>query len=114
MAYAAKVEKQMLPVLQNLKENPPKDAARYDFVLRDAVETTADSLPGLEKDPEKRAAAVEARSAKEKAATKETLETPESKDKDKPADDKKADDAEKPAKKPPTLYRPGEKKGGGQ
>lgn len=109
--YAAKIEKQLLPVLQKLKDNPPKDAARYEFVLRDAVETTADSLQGATGDTTKRAADVEARETKEKQATKEVMETPDAKDK--PAEEKKTDETEKPAKKPPTLYRPGEKKGGG-
>ena len=66
LAYVAKAEKEMLPVLQNLKENPPKDVARYEFVLRDAVATTADSLEGAGPDVEKRAAEVEAREEKEK------------------------------------------------
>jgi hypothetical protein len=118
LAYVAKVEKEMLPVLQNLKENPPKDAARYEFVLRDAVETTADSLHGAEQDVDKRATEVEARDDRDKKAVRDAMSTPESEAKQ--AGDKKsgddADQTDKPAqKKPPTLYRPGEKKqGGGQ
>src|SRR5579872_291735 len=77
LAYAAKLEKQMLPVLQKLKDDPPKDADRYEFVLRDAVNTTADSLDGASGDVEKRAAAVEARDAKEKRDTKELMGTPD-------------------------------------
>jgi hypothetical protein len=112
LAYASKLEKQMLPVLQKLKDEPPKDAARYEFVLRDALATLTDSIQGTEGDPEKRAAEVEARDKREKAATKEAMGTPDSEAKK--GEEKKADDVEeKPARKPPTLYRPGEKKDGG-
>lgn len=111
LAYAANLEKQMLPVLQKLKDEPPKDGDRYAFVLRDAVATTADSIAGATGDVDKRAAAVEARDAQEKRATKELMGTPD-------GDAKKGDatiqtDDQKPARKPPTLYRPGEKKDGG-
>ena len=116
LAYVAKAEKDMLPVLQNLKENPPKDVARYEFVLRDAVETTADSLQGAGSDVDKRAAEVAAREEKEKKETRDAMSTPESRAKQ--TEDKKngidTDQADKPVqKKPPTLYRPGEKKDGG-
>jgi hypothetical protein len=61
---------------------------------------------------EKRAAEVEARDAREKRETKEAMGTPDGKSKD--GDAKQGDDStEKPARKPPTLYRPGEKKDGG-
>ena len=110
LEYVAKVEKEMLPVLQKLKDDPPKDASRYEFILRDAVDTTADSLQGAQGDTDKRAAAVEAREEKEKAAVRESMSTDEKKGDDK----KKAESTdEKPARKPPTLYRKGEKKEGG-
>ena len=117
MTAVAKMEKEALPVLQKLRENPPKDSARYEFVLREAVETTADSLQGAEQDPEKRAAAVEARDEKEKKDVRDAMATPDglAKKADGKSDQKSGEDADKPAqKKPPTLCRPGEKKGGGQ
>lgn len=116
LAFTSKLEKEMLPVLQKLKDNPPKDAARYEFVLRDAVETTTDSLQGASGNTDKRAAEVSAREEKEKEAAKDAMETPDSKAKaaDDKKDGKKTDaDQPKPARKPPTLYRPGEKKDGG-
>src|SRR5690348_10392762 len=58
MAYVTKVEKEALPVLQKLKESPPPDSSRYEFVLKDTLDTTADSLDGMKGDVDKRAAAV--------------------------------------------------------
>ena len=111
VAYVSKMEKDMLPVLQKLKDSPPPDAARYEFILKDAIDTTSDSIDGMKGDTDKRAAEVEAREEKEKQAIKDTLSTGDKK----AADDKKTDATEdKPAqKKPPTLYRKGEKKDGG-
>lgn len=117
MAAVAKSEKEALPILQALHDNPPKDSARYEFVLREALETTADSIHGAEQPMDKRAAEVEARDAEEKKETRELMATPDSLAKQ--AEDKKngvkTDQTDqKPAqKKPPTLYRPGEKKDGG-
>lgn len=119
MAAVAKIEKEALPILQALHDNPPKDSARYEFALREALETTADSLHGAGQPLDKRAAEVEARDAKEKKATQELMATPDSLAKQ--AEDKKngvktdqTEQTAKPAqKKPPTLYRPGEKKDGG-
>jgi len=117
MAFVAKLEKEALPILQNLKDNPPRDSARYEFVLREAVETTADSLRGAEGDMDKRAAEVDARDEREKKETRDAMATPDSQAKkaDGQTNAAPADQTDKPAqKKPPTLYRPGEKKDGGQ
>lgn len=119
MGEVAKIEKEALPILQGLEDHPPKDSERYAFALREAVETTTDSLQGAEQPMSKRAAEVEARDAQEKKETRELMATPDSLSKQ--ADDKKngvksdqTDQTDKPAqKKPPTLYRPGEKKDGG-
>ena len=114
LGYVAKVEKEALPVLQNLKDNPPKDSTRYEFVLRDAVETTADSLKGAGEDTDKRAADVAARERKEKQEAKEAMSTPESEAKAAAGGQKtEADPDKKPERKAPTLYRKGEKKEGG-
>jgi len=103
----AVVEKQALPVLQKIQNSQPKDLARYDFALKQAIETTQDSLSAAQEDLGKRGKDVEARTAKEKKDV-EALTAPvdaDSKQADKA--DKKADAA--PAKrKAPTLKRPGE------
>jgi hypothetical protein len=102
----ASVEKQMLPVLQKIQDSPPKDIARYDFALKQAIETTQDSINGAEQDVAKRSHDVEAREAKEKKELGD-LTAPADGSK-KPSDDKPADSGDAPKKKPPTLKRPGE------
>ncbi len=80
------------------------------------METTADSLKGAEEDVDKRATEVAEKEKKEKEQTRDAMSTPETQAK-KAAGDKTTDaDSDKPPeRKPPTLYRKGEKKeGGGQ
>ena len=103
---AAAVEKQMLPVLQKIQDSPPKDIARYDFALKQAIETTQDSLSGAQEDVAKRGRDVEARDAKEKKELGD-LTAPVDGEK-KPADEKKSDTGDTKKKKAPTLKRPGE------
>jgi hypothetical protein len=100
----AVVEKQTLPVLQKIQDKPPKDIARYDFALKQAIDTTEDSLSGAEEDVAQRGKDVEARDAKEKKELGD-LTVPVDGDK-KPGDEKKSDTTKK--KKAPSLKRPGE------
>ena len=100
----AAVEKQTLPVLQKIQNSPPKDVARYDFALKQAIDTTEDSLTSAQVDVAQRGKDVEAREAREKKELGD-LTAPVDGDK-KPADDKKSDTTKK--KKAPTLKRPGE------
>jgi hypothetical protein len=112
LKLVASVERDALPILQKAQESNPKDLARYDFVLKTAIETTTDSLESAEGDLGKRTHDVEAREQREKKAVQDAM-TPAERE-GKQADDKKvaaqATDSDKPpAKKPPTLLRPGEK-----
>jgi hypothetical protein len=112
----AAVEKQMLPVLQKIQENHPKDLERYDFVLKQAIEATSDSLDAAQEDLGKRTTEVEARDQKEKQERLDAMSPVEREGKqaeDKKAEEKKAEEEAKPQRKPPTLYRPGEKKSTG-
>jgi hypothetical protein len=102
----AGVEKQMLPVLQKIQDNPPKDISRYDFALKQAIETTQDSLAGAQEDVAKRSQEAEARDAKEKKELGD-LTAPVDGEK-KPADAPTPDSSDTNKKKPPTLKRPGE------
>ncbi len=108
----AAVEKEMLPVLQKMRANPPKDLERYDFALKTALETTEDSLASAQEDLGKRTKDVEAREDREKKALQDMM-TPTERE-GKQAEDAKAAQEKAAAKakerKAPTLMRPGEKK----
>jgi hypothetical protein len=98
-------EKPMLADLQKIQDSSPKDLERYEFVLKGAIDSTTESIGGGQ-DLGQRATAVQAREEQEKKQ-REALATPEEKK-------EKAEEAQKEAsdprrRKPPTLYRPGEK-----
>lgn len=100
-------EKHTLPVLQKIQGSQPKDVSRYDFALKQAIETTEDSLDASQQDLGQRSKAAEARDAREKKELEE-LSPPDAK----AAAEKEAAEekqAEQPKRKAPTLKRPGEK-----
>jgi hypothetical protein len=107
MKEVAKAEAEMLTALQKVEETAPKDLARYEFVLRSAIDTTSDSKELSEEDLHTRTADLQVQEKKEKQDRK-ALATDEDKKAKKSPEDKpgviKAGD-----RKPPTLYKPGEK-----
>jgi hypothetical protein len=110
LGLVATGEKEMLPLLQKIHDNPPKDADRFEFALKTAIDTTADSLDSAQEDLGQRAKAVAERAAKEEKARRDAMapterEAREAYDKKVAADEQKKE-AEK--KKAPTLLRPGE------
>ena len=107
LAAVAKEEKEMLPILRKIQDSPPKDVSRYDFALKQAIETTADSLELAQEDTEKRGAEVAAKDDRQKKQNESLMGT-------KDLEAKKAEDEKKAAedsggRKPPTLKRKGEK-----
>ena len=113
LGILAKAEREMLPMLEKIRESRPKDIDRYDFVLKTAIDTTADSLEMAEADLGKRTRDVETRLAREKKAIQEAMTPAEREGKEayeKQLEEKAAAEA-KQQKKAPTLMRPGEKAG---
>jgi hypothetical protein len=107
MKEVATAEGEMLTTLQKIEDTAPKDLARYEFVLKNAIDTTSDSKELSEEDLHTRAGELAAEEKKEKQDRK-ALATDEDKKAKKTPEDKpgviKAGD-----RKPPTLYKPGEK-----
>jgi hypothetical protein len=105
-AAVAEGEKEMLARLQKIDETPPKDLARFEFVLKDAIESTQDSYDLSQQSLADRTAEAAARDKRERTA-REALMTPEElAEKKKEATKAANDDVNK--KKAPTLRRPGE------
>jgi hypothetical protein len=107
MKEVASAEGEMLAILQKIEDGAPKDLARFEFALKNAIDTTSDSKELSEEDLHTRAGEVAAQDKKEKqdrkalasAEDKKAKKTPE----DKPGVTKVGD------QKAPTLLKPGEK-----
>jgi len=105
VSLLAKAEKKMLASLRKIQDSRPKDIARYQFVLDQAIETTQDSLDLTAEDFNLRTREIE---EKERRDQKERESMMQPKDlEEKRAAEKKAAEEKK---KVPTLYRKGEQK----
>ena len=113
LGAVASAEKDMLPALKRIQDKPPKDLERYSFALKNAIETTADSLDSAQDDLGRRTDEVLARQDKEKKERQEAMAPAEREERaaqQKKIDAEKGGTDPKTGRKPPTLMRPGEKK----
>lgn len=99
----ADAETELLEELKQILSKPPKDFQRYEFVLKQAVETTQDSLELSQLDLKDRTRDVTERDTKEKAKREEMMSTEEIKAK-RAAEKTQVEQK----KKGPTLRRKGE------
>ena len=65
--------------MKRIRESHPKDLDRYDFVLKTAIDTTADGLESASADMDERAKDVQHKADVEKKAV-EQMETPADRD----------------------------------
>jgi hypothetical protein len=104
MKGVAAAEKEMAETLAKLDTAPQKDYARYEFVLKQAIETTRDSADLSSQDLNARASAVAEREKKDRKELESSMRPEDVKKKE--AEEKKETAAKKKA---PTLRRKSEK-----
>lgn len=107
MKAVADAEKEMLATLNKIEESDAKDLQRFEFALKAAIDTTSDSEELSQEDVHSRTADLATKDQKEKEEKQAILGTAD-KDQKKTADNSDAKD-DKPKRKAPSLYKPGEK-----
>jgi hypothetical protein len=96
-------EKEMVAQLEKIRDAEPKDLARYQFALDNAIETTKDSFELASEDLGKRSAEVQTRAVKEQKEREASMR-PEEVAAKRTEEKKEAEQK----KKAPTLRRKGE------
>ncbi len=96
-------EKELLASLRKIEELHPKDEARYDFALKQDIDSTNDSMELAGEDLSKRSSEVAQQEAKEKK-DREAMMQPKDREEKKAEEAKEADTK----RKAPTLLRKGE------
>ena len=104
-------EQKFLDLLDKIQSAAPRDLEMYDFALKEAIATTSDSIDLANEDLGTRGKEVNSKIAKEKKEVADVNKEERTLRAAGPATDKAeaaAEDAAKPAREAPTLYRPGE------
>lgn len=107
MKIVAAAEADMLAKLQKIEDANPRDLARFEFVLKSAIDTTSDSKELSEEDMKARSTDLATQEKKEQEERQVMMGDAGKNDKKGAKADSKTGDA--PKKKAPTLYKPGEK-----
>lgn len=102
----AKAEEKMLAELQKFSASEPKDISRYEFVLKNAIEVTLDSLEISQQDLKDRGRTVAEREVAIKKEREALLSTEDKKEKAEA--EKKSGETERKGRKAPTLRKKGE------
>ena len=102
----AKAEEKMLAELQKFSASEPKDISRYDFVLKNAIEVTQDSLEISKTDLKDRGRNVAEREVAIKKEREALLSTEDKKEKAEA--EKKSGETDRKTRKVPTLRKKGE------
>ncbi len=108
MLVVIAAEKDFSERLGKIEDMNPPDLSRFDFVLKQAIDTTNDSLELSMEDSKKRQADILAADEKEKREREGSMSDKEVAERKK-QDGDAADAAGKAKKKIPSLYKPGEK-----
>lgn len=103
MKFVADAEKEMLGSLKKIADGKPKDLARYEFALKQAIETTEDSAELSAEDLKERSKEVLTKAKKDKEEL-ESMMNPKEVEAKKAAEKKEAETT----RKAPTLRRKGE------
>ena len=103
LKIVADANKEMLPRLEKIREAAPKDMARYEFALDNAIETTRDSGELAERDVNTRSAEIQTKVKKDIDQREATMRPEEVTAKR--VEEKKTEETKR---KVPTLRRKGE------
>jgi hypothetical protein len=102
-------ETTFLAALSKIEENPAEDHFRYEFVLDDAIEITADSLDLTQGDLAERKLEIEETDADDRKAVDDSMAPAVRKETEKIREAARTKEEEQKRKRP-TLMKPGEKK----